>query len=263
MSTTTLHARAMRGKAGPKRSKRPLLYRIEFILGLFVIAATAVLFPRYIVSSGHFKVQRVFFEGAYMVREEDALAAANITTDDTILFLDNAAIAARVEALPYVKRCEVKRMYPNEVLLRIVERRAVATVMINNHVFEIDREFVVLRELSPFTPHTGPLITMLPDIVAVEPGMELDIPALARALELWDVFRTLPLAQTLTLSELAADRENRLRMFFNELPYEMRWGRSDFETQAARLDILWQEMQGDLPCRHYLDLRFDADLVCR
>ncbi len=264
MSTSAARSKPIRNVADTTRPRRPFSYRVEFLLGVLMILATALLFQHYVLSSGQFTVQRVLFEGAYMVREEDALAAANITSEDNILFLDNKAIAANVEALPYVKRCEVQRKYPNEVLLRIVERKAVASIMVNNHVFEIDREFVVLRELSPFTPHTGPLLTNLPDIVFAEPGMTLDDnKALTHALALWEVFQTLPFARELTLSELSAEHENQLRMFFNELPYEMRWGRSDFETQAARLAILWQEMGGEVPCAQYLDLRFDADLVCK
>ena len=262
MKAATVPMRQRRPMAARKK-KTPFFQRVEFILGLLILLGLPGAFGVYATQSAQFKVQRVLFEGVHMLDENEILRASQITEADNILMLDGDAVKARVEALPYVRRCEVKRMYPNEVLLRIVERRPIATIMVNNHLYEIDREFVVLRELAPFAVYSGPLITSLPDVVVLDPGTQLDIPELNAALALWEVFQTLPFAADLRLSELSAENEGQLRMFFEEIPYEMRWGRSDFETQANRLAILWDELNGLIPCEVYLDLRFDADLVCK
>ncbi len=237
--------------------------RMELLFGLVPLLACTALVLVYLPRSSYFKVQRVLFENVNMIDEEAILAASKIHADDNVLFLDADTIEHNVETLPYVKRCEVKRMYPNELLLRIMKREAVATILVNNHLFEVDREYVVLRELSPFAIHTGPLITNLPEVVTLQPGVKINRPELTEALKLWEVFQTLPFSENLTLSELSAENEDTLRMFFEELPYEMRWGRSDYATQADRLAILWDEMGGIIPCECYLDLRFDRDLACR
>ena len=52
-------------------------------------------------------------------------------------------------------------------------------------------------------------------------------------------------------------------MVFNELPYETRWGRDDFPAQVRRFEALLREKQGKLPCGEYLDMRYDADIVCK
>lgn len=262
MRATTVPIRNTRATAIRKK-KSHLPQHIEFIVCAAVLVLLGATFMGYVQRSSNFRVQRVLFEGVHMLDEAYILEAADITVDDLVLSIDCEAVKARVESLPYVKHCEVKRMIPSEVLIKIVERRPNATIMVNNHLFEIDREFVVLRELSPLVLHTGPLITNLPGVFALEPGNQITIPELDQALELWEIFQTLPFSSELTLSELSAESTSSLRMFFEELPYEMRWGRSDFETQANRLAILWDEMDGLIPCEYYLDLRFDADLVCK
>ncbi len=249
--------------AHSRKSSRLLSWRFERLICLLLLVGVAAWFTGYIVQSSPFRVKRVLFEGVHAVPEHEVLAVAGVTTEDSIMWLDTAAIVDRVEALPYVRRCEVKRMYPNEVLLRIVEREPVATVMASNHLFEIDRENVVLRELSPHAEYIGPMITNLPDVTALEPGVQIENEALTEALALWEAFRDVSFLPEVTLSEISAEHVNKLRMFFDELPYEIRWGRSDYRRQAARLEVLWHELHGDIPCEYYLDLRFDTDLVCK
>jgi len=262
MKTTTVPMTQRQSRAFNK-GRKPSFSRLEMWMGtsllLGVIAAGGYYFPQ----SDYFKVQRVLFENVHMLDEETILRASKIKANDNVLFLDTEEVKRNVEKLPYVKRCDVNRMYPNELLLRIVEREVAATVMVNNHMFEIDREFEVLRELSPFAIPEGPLITNLPSPPVLQPGGRIDLPEAKAALELYEEFSKLPFAPELTLSEISAARTDDLRMYFEELPYEIRWGRSEFKTQADRLAILWDEMRGVIPCEYYLDLRFDGDLVCR
>ncbi|HEX72206.1 MAG TPA: FtsQ-type POTRA domain-containing protein, partial [Candidatus Hydrogenedentes bacterium] len=159
MSATAVKMRRTRATACQRRNNKILPHRIEMLFVILSLIFVAILFTGYLKQSATFQVKRVLFEGAHILPETDILAAAGITSNDNIIFLDTFSTARRVEALPYVKRCEVKRMYPDEVLLRIIERKAVATVMVSNHLFEIDREYVVLRELSPKALPTGPMIT--------------------------------------------------------------------------------------------------------
>jgi len=263
MNATAIRAKQTQSRAKIRKQQIPSFHRIELLLGLLFLVAVSSLFLGYITQSSTFRVKRVLFEGAHILPETDILAAAGITTEDNIIFLNTDSVKTRVEALPYVKRCDVKRMYPDEVLLRIVERKAIATLMVNNHLYEIDRENVVLRELSPFAAQTGPLITNLPGVGVMDAGEPIESPTLCSALELWENVKELSFVKEVTLSEISAAHENDLRMYFNELPYEIRWGRSDFAKQAARFEVLWNEMNGNIPCEYYLDLRFDADLVCK
>lgn len=255
--------KAGRGSKRSKEKKKGLrkLSWIESLLTIAAIIAVGALSYTGIAST--FRVEEILFEGAFMVDEREIRDAAGITEDDVLFGLDLEGIVRRVEEIPYIKRCEVKPSYPYQVLIRVIERKAFACVHMHNRLFEIDRECVILRELTPFSLHTGPLITNLPQLTVGTPGTQIVSPELSAALSLWDSYMRLPMSEHLTLSELSAEAPTLLRMFFEELPYEIRWGRSDFEKQATRLNILWDDRQGELPCDCYLDLRFDADLVCK
>ena len=218
---------------------------------------------KYILEPNTMRVRHILIDGGSQATDPQIRDAAHITDADRVWSVNREEVRQRVMALPFVKECTVSPSVPSSIIIRVVERVPVAAVMVNNHVYEIDRDGVVLREVPPLAPPNGPLVTNLPNLGALAPGQTLRNPALEKALQLWDAFSAGMLARDLTLSEISAEAESMLYMYFNELPFETRWGRSDFGTQVRRFEMLWREKGGKIPCIEYLDMRFDNDIVCK
>ena len=258
--------------ANPKNDSRPAqrrrgrsrgVYWGEMACALLLLLGLGAGLFKYVLEPTTLRVKHVLFDGTNVLSEQQVLEAAHITDADTIRSVKPDEVRERVMKLPYVRECSVSRSFPSTIIIRIVERIPVAALMVNNHVYEIDREGTVLREVPPLAPPNGPLVTNLPDLGALTPGQQVKNGTLQKALELWDAFSADPLAKELTLSEISAQADSMLYMYFNELPYETRWGRSDFSTQVRRFNMLWREKGGKLPCIEYLDMRFDNDIVCK
>lgn len=249
--------------ADSRRRFKVISYLLKGFICFAAIASFGYAFSIYISEDERFRVREIRVIGANVLREQTIVQAADIRADDNVLFVENETIRGRVMSIPYIRSCDVQRVYPGTIIIRIEERVPLATLLVNNHAYEVDAEAMVLRELDPLPPHEGPLITGLPDLPAVEPGKKLENATLAKALELWQAFSLLPVAGQLTVSEIAAMAPNDLQMYCNEVPYMIRWGRSDFTRQAALFDIWWRDKATGAPCKEYLDLRFDDDLVCR
>lgn len=232
------------------------LYIALFFIFVYYLAT-------YITGSGRYAVRNILVYGEGAVTTEDVRAVARLDSRDNLLFLDREAVARRVAALPYVAGAEVQREFPNTIVITISERKAVATLIAGRRAFLLDREGHVLRETEPSAEPIGPLITNVPELGVVTPGDRLTQPALREALALWDAFGPAPIAREVTVSEISAESPVHLTMFVEEVPFAIRWGRSDYAMQAERLSVLWREKAGQLPCVEYLDLRFDEDLVCR
>ena len=251
-----------RGVGSPFKRLLAGAFKSLVFLGLF--GGVAYAFYGYIHDAGQFRVRQIHVSGTEALEHGTVIAQSGITPDTNVLFLDTDAAAARVEALPYVAHCKVERSFPDTVSIEIEERAATATLLVDNHTFLLDPTCVVLRELAPDELHTGPLITEVPGLLgALEPGRRLEQAALAGAMAVWRAFQQSDVGQSTTVSEMAALRENDIRMYCNELPFEIRWGRGNYAAQAARLDVLWRSCDGPPPCSEYLDLRFDNDLACK
>ena len=256
----------VRTRARPKE-RRNFSY---FFLCLFVVAVLVggaayggYHFNRYVRESERFLVKHVRVEGANVLREEGVLAVAAVTSADNVWLLDVPRIEERIAAIPYVRRCRVLRIYPDTVVIRLTERVAYAVLHTNNHCYEVDEEGVVLREVNALAPTSLPMITNVPELGVISSGQHLDSEALKRAIAVWRMFSATPMAESVTLSELSAADKNEIVMFLDEVPCKILWGRYDFGKQAGKLNVLWDTLQGEIPYRSYIDLRFDGDIVCR
>lgn len=263
MPLARVHTTRKRRPVPGRQRLRQFVLFLEVGCCACVLAVFAYAFYHYTVDSPRYKVNQILVYGAEKVSIDEVRAAAAVTTEDNLLLVSTAAVAANVAELPYVESAAVSRELPNTLVITLRERAAVATVMSGRRSYLVDGDGYTLRELPPGAPVTGPLITSVPDLGIPAAGERLSSPALHEALALWQAYSLAPVSSEVTLSEIAAEGPMKLTMFWEEAPYEIRWGRSDYETQAARLSILWHEKGGQLPCQEYLDLRFDQDLVCR
>lgn len=263
MPLAPVHFQRKRRSGWRRIRLRQLIVPLEALFCLCAVGLFGYAFYHYALDSPSYRVRHIVVYGASAVTPAEVREAAGVSTVDNLLLLDRQAVAAHVAELAYVASAEVQRELPNTLIITLHERVPVATLMAGRHSFLIDEEGIVLEETDPAAPPQGPLITNVPDVGVVAVGEVLEQPALAEALKLWEAYAAAPIASEVTLSEISAAKPMELTMYWDEAPYEVRWGRSDYATQAERLSILWQQKGGQLPCQEYLDLRFDEDLVCR
>ncbi|MCX7031740.1 MAG: FtsQ-type POTRA domain-containing protein [Spirochaetes bacterium] len=74
-------------------------------------------------------VRHVLVAGESPLPEAEVLAAAGIRTGEPLVGLDPEGVRARLEALPLVRRAEVRVLFPGTVRLTLVRREAVALVV--------------------------------------------------------------------------------------------------------------------------------------
>jgi cell division septal protein FtsQ len=117
--------RVGRVRRRPRRARA--LARLARPLGASALAllllAGAVLAWRWAVATPRFAVAHVEVRGASRVPVDQILAAARIAPGTSLLRLDLAAVAARVEALPEIRHARVVRELPDHVTVYVEERR--------------------------------------------------------------------------------------------------------------------------------------------
>ncbi len=94
--------------------------------------------------------------------------ATGVSPGHPMTEVDGEAVAARVEALPWVERASVQRLWPATVRIRLVERTPVAQAVARDGVVLVDRTGRLLA--------TRP--SPVPGLVAID-GLEPGAPAIA------------------------------------------------------------------------------------
>jgi hypothetical protein len=118
--------------------------------------------------------------------------AAGIDYGQNLWTLDLRQMKDGLERLPYVSSAKVERRFPDRVMIHLVERQPVVKIVgINTDLgtretFYLDRDCMVLK------PREGEVVSPnMPEVIGLtnaelEPGMQLDVDTLRRALEILD-----------------------------------------------------------------------------
>lgn len=120
---------------------------LRVLLGLLGVAAVGGL-VWLVWFSSVLGVSSVKVEGTETIEPADVRAAADITRGSPLARLDTSEIQARVASLERVERVEVERSWPRTVVIRVLERTAVAWMRDGPEIRGIDRHGVDFRSYS-------------------------------------------------------------------------------------------------------------------
>lgn len=106
-----------------------------------------------------FGVQRVTISGHVELSEAEIVAASGVDGRQSLPFIDVNAIRERIMALPLVERASVRKLYPNDLVIDVVEREAFA-------VWQKDGDLnVIASDGSPTEKMRDPRFVDLPLVV--------------------------------------------------------------------------------------------------
>lgn len=136
----------VQGARPPRRPATPPYRRRGLYIGLalVVVALTAGLAARRVVSAGYFEVGTPAVTGVAMVTPDTVIAAAD-AGGQQLWQIDGAAIERSVEAVPGVKSAKVSRSWPNRVTIAVEERLPAAVWRLGAVELVVDDEGFVLN----------------------------------------------------------------------------------------------------------------------
>src|SRR5580693_9763332 len=147
------------------RLDRPAPHKLDIALTLFVLLGAALLgaerggqFDGVMAQANHagdwvarslgLGVAVVTVSGTTHVSEPSILAIADIDASRSLPFFDVAEAKARLEANPLVKQASVRKLYPNQVVIDIVERTPYAVWQEGGDVSAIAADGAPIDEVS-------------------------------------------------------------------------------------------------------------------
>lgn len=249
--------RPVSGRVGPNRPPR-------FLLGFGGTALAAILagiLIKGLADSPFFALERIAVEGDFQTSLGKIPGLVALEAGGNLLTLDIGEVARRLGSRPEIRKASVAKRFPNELVVKVEERKPSVLVLSESRLYLADEEGVVLRQVGPGDPRDLPVISGL-GRSALAMGVRPEgrqIPTAIRLLRL--VERS---ASTLgQASEVRVDPAEGLTLFLEDLPVPIRVGWEDFQGKIARLERVFPrllERQGGLVS---VDLRFDHQVVVR
>ena len=123
-------------------------------------------------------VERGVINGLSELGGRDALISAGVGKNASLPFFDVDAARARLEAMPLVQRASVRKLYPNQLVIDIVERSPTAIWQKDGALHTISADGAVIDDLR------NPRYADLPFVVGAGANLRLaEFQAIAAALE--------------------------------------------------------------------------------
>lgn len=227
--------------------------------GLLVLAAQAA-GVAWLLTTEHFAVGMVEVRGASRVSPDRILAAAAIAAGINLWRLDRAAVTARVESLPEIRRAELIRELPNRVVILVEERRPF-TLVHGTRLHWVDEEGRALGEAGAAVAPPAPVISGLTEeeLAAMRtrpsPRARAAI-ALIRAL----LRSGSPLASQ--ISEIDMSRRDG-PVLYTDGGIEVRLGHEEWEQRLARLEGVLAQVGSQDTAVSAIDLRYQDQVILK
>ncbi len=105
-----------------------------------------------------FGLQKITISGLSQLREREVLRIAGITPLTSLPFLGAAAMRAKLEATPLVMSASVRKLYPNELVITLVEREPFALWQNKGELNVVSADGTVIDRMNDSRFATLPLV---------------------------------------------------------------------------------------------------------
>ncbi|MGH2719119.1 MAG: cell division protein FtsQ/DivIB [Actinomycetota bacterium] len=165
-----------------------------------VILAALVAVGDWFWNSPWLKLQTVQVSGIHHTTKAQVLGVAALVDGTRLTSISSAAVAHRVEGLPWVASATVTHVLPSTIRIAVTERAPVALVQAADRSYLVDARGAVLAAGSG----AYPLITNL-GVRSLLPGSRIGTPAFGAAIA---ILQSLPEALRVQLAQVSAPSPN-------------------------------------------------------
>jgi cell division protein FtsQ len=227
----------------------------------FLLASGALLTAQMLLESGYFGVKQVRVEHQVRVSEGDVLDASDIEIGDSLFDLELHMIGLKIEEHAWIAKAEVERSFPDQVVIRVVEREARAIIDLD-YLYYVDRAGEVFKMLDAGDELDFPVIT------GIDRQYLLDNPdktqdSVNLALQLMDALESRTLFNLDDISEIHFEEQEGLVMHTRIGGVPVRMGTQGFDTKLNRLESIYDDLEPRLMALKYIDLNVTDRVIVK
>jgi cell division protein FtsQ len=214
-----------------------------------------------LLESGYFGVKQVRVEHQVRVSEGDILDASDIEIGDSLFDLELHMIGLKIEEHAWITKAEVERSFPDQVVIRVVEREARAIIDLD-YLYYVDRAGEVFKMLDAGDELDFPVIT------GIDRQYLLDNPdktqdSVNLALQLMDALESRTLFNLDDISEIHFEEQEGLVMHTRIGGVPVRMGTQGFDTKLNRLESIYDDLEPRLMALKYIDLNVTDRVIVK
>ncbi|MEW6439633.1 MAG: FtsQ-type POTRA domain-containing protein [bacterium] len=253
-------AERVRADAGPRRLSASV--RVSFwLLGLGACVLAVLVLLHVLRSSPLFALKRIEVMGGLRASLGDLRSWGGVELGGNLLTLDIQEVSRRLEAQPGIESASIAKRFPNELVVRIEQRRPALVAVVDRELYYMDAGGVVFRKVGPGDVLDLPVISGLRRS-ALACGARPEGRQVRKALELLRLLEQSS-NELGAVSEIRVDPTQGLTFFLADLPAAIRVGWEDFGTKLDRLERIYPTLLEQRDTLRTVDLQFARQIVVR
>jgi cell division protein FtsQ len=226
--------------------------RFQEVLGRAVRMAFCVLFFIFILLAGYqlyvhlledpfFRVKKLEITGCRKIPVKTVLSLARIEGMPNLFTLPLKEISSRVEIHPWVESVNVRKIFPDRLLIHIEERKPMAILQLEEP-FYIDSKGVIFSRVGDRDEYNFPFLTGLNrQTFDKDPAAARHL--VAKALELLNIVDQEKDCPLEGISEIRMEKSFGIQCFTQAEGVEVRMGWDHFGEKLRRLSLIWTDLQ--------------------
>jgi len=127
----------------PGTGKKSIRLKIDIILFILVLAGWIY----FLFSSPCFLVKDISISGSNQIPKGELIVFTNNNLGKNIFLINRAELARSIAAKFITKETDVQKIYPANLTINITERQPVFNIAYNNHLYLLDADGVIYRDL--------------------------------------------------------------------------------------------------------------------
>jgi cell division protein FtsQ len=224
-----------------------------------VVAVQGPLLADALADHPYFTVSEIVVTPTKHVRAGAVLESADMRAGTSLWRVDPAALAARLETHPWIRRAKVRREFPRRLIVDLAEREP-AAILFLDQLYYVDSTGIAFVRVGERDPLDLPFVT----------GVEAAIVADERPFARHAIRQALRLLRSMhaaglpfRISEVHIERERGITVFPVEPRVALTFGWSGFGTKLGRLGRVLQDFRGRESQIREIDLTMGTAAVVR
>lgn len=247
--------RTNRAKKQPRNWREILrkgLYGSLMVGSAALVAVGSGLLARAVLDSGYFNVAQIVVAQESRVSKEAIVALSNVHPGDNLLRLNLETIGNKVADHPWIARVDVRRNFPDTLVIEVVERDPVAILNLG-YLYCVDSNGEVFKLLEGDDPLDMPVITGVDRdyLIQDQPKVAGYLRHAVGLLKDLEKRRSFGLDE---VSELHLTKNGGIVLFTYIAGVPVELGRDGYSAKLDRLERIYKELRPRLPLLRNIDL---------
>ncbi len=195
----------------------------------------------HLLGDSYFRVKEVEVEGGQKIPKETLLSLTAVEGMPNLFSVELKEVVKRLESHPWIERVQVKKVFPNKILIQVEEKKPMAIIQLGE-LYYIDNQGEIFSPVGERDEYNYPYLTGL-----TRQSLEKD-PAEAKrlinkALELLRIVRQGKIPPLEEISEIHMEKAFGIHCFTKSEGVEVKLGWEEFGEKLKRLSLIWSDLR--------------------